>query len=200
MVELGWIERGNRKTRMHVLPRSGDCGPGLDPSAPVMASRRSLNRWQHPEVIENSNRYEPTRLTTSANGSRANRADEQTSGRASGAMRLHRRGRTCHSLVTHCVPSEPPVKASLRLACSLRSRRSAWTGPGSDVGPISKMREWQAWLFRWRKTKTQFSLDTDRPSHGSPGRTALGPGRQLTSPGTGRKMPPSPDSYAPFRG
>ena len=105
MVELGWIERGNRKTRMHVPPRSGDCGPGLDPSAPVMASRRSLNRWQHPEVIENSNRYEPTRLTTSANGSRANRADEQTSGRASGAMRLHRRGRTCHSLVTHCVPS-----------------------------------------------------------------------------------------------
>src|ERR1035438_3386326 len=34
----------------------------------------------------------------------------------------------------------------------------------------------------------------------SPGRTALGPGRQLTSPGTGRKMPPSPASYAPFRG
>src|ERR1035438_10399279 len=34
----------------------------------------------------------------------------------------------------------------------------------------------------------------------SPGRTALGPGRQLTSPGTGRKMHPSQDSYAPFRG
>jgi hypothetical protein len=75
---------------MHVPPSSGDCGPGLDPSAPVMASRRSLNRWQHPKVIENSSRHEPTRLTTSANGSRANRADEQMSGRASGAMRLHR--------------------------------------------------------------------------------------------------------------
>jgi hypothetical protein len=172
---------------MHVPPSSGDCGPGLDPSAPVMASRRSLNRWQHPEVIENSNRHEPTRLTKSANGSRANRADEQMSGRASGAMRLHRRRRTCHSLVTHCVPSEPPVKASLRLACSLRSRRSALTGPGSDVGPISEMREWQAWLFRRRKTKTQFSLDTDRPSHGSPGREHWERREGQASPGTGRK-------------
>src|ERR1035438_5182458 len=34
----------------------------------------------------------------------------------------------------------------------------------------------------------------------SPGRTALGPGRELTSPGTGRKMRAGPDSYAPFRG
>jgi len=179
---LGWIERGNRKTRMHVPPSSGDCGPGLDPSAPVMASRRSLNRWQHPEVIENSNRHEPTRLTKSANGSRANQADEQMSGKASGVMRLHRRGRTCHSLVTHCVPSEPPVKASLRLACSLRSRRSALTGPGSDVGPISEMREWQAWLFRWRETKTQISLDTDQPSHGSPGREPCGTGSGTRQP------------------
>ena len=34
----------------------------------------------------------------------------------------------------------------------------------------------------------------------SPGRTALGLGRQLASPGTGRKMHAGPDSYAPFRG
>ena len=197
---MGWTGKDIRATRMYVSPSSGDCAQWLDQNLPATVSGRSRFRWQHPKAIENANRHEPVGLNKSANGSRANRADEQNHGRASGAMKLHRRGRACHSLISLCVASAPPVKASLRLACSLRSRRSAWTGPGSDVGPISKMREWQAWLFRWRKTKTQFSLDTDRPSHGSPGRTALGPGRQLTSPGTGRKMPPSPDSYAPFRG
>ena len=39
-----------------------------------------------------------------------------------------------------------------------------------------------------------------RAKENSPGRTALGLGRQLASPGTGRKMHAGPDSYAPFRG
>ena len=34
----------------------------------------------------------------------------------------------CHSLISHDLASEPPVKASLGLAGSLRSQRSALTG------------------------------------------------------------------------
>ncbi len=154
---------------MYVSPSSGDCDTGLDQSSPVMVSRRSLFRWQHPEVIENANRHEPEGLTHSANGSRANRADEQNSGRASGAMRKHRRGRACHSLITLCVASEPPVKATLRLACSLRSQRSALTGPGSDARADFRD-EGMAGLVHSARGQPcqQFSLDTDRPSHGSP--------------------------------
>lgn len=138
----------------HVPPSSGDCAPGLDPSSPRIGEREVVSRWQHPEVIENANMHEPTRLTKSANGSRANRADAaykmaaSDSSRANGATEIHLgRPAACHSLSRHGVAWEPPVKASLRLAGSLRSRRSALTGPGSQAGPISEMREWQAWLF-----------------------------------------------------
>ena len=123
---------------------SGDCARGLDQASPTREKGRSLFRWQHPEVIENANRHEPQRLTESANGSKANRADGQRRQPSTRREKLHRRGRACHSLITHDVASEPPGKASLRLACSLRSLRSALTGPGSDAGPFPQMREWQA--------------------------------------------------------
>ena len=131
---MGWTGKDIRATRMYVSPSSGDCAQWLDQNLPATVSGRSRFRWQHPKAIENANRHEPVGLNKSANGSRANRADEQNHGRASGAMKLHRRGRACHSLISLCVASAPPVKASLRLACSLRSQRSALTGPGSDAG------------------------------------------------------------------
>jgi hypothetical protein len=142
--QSGRTEKRIWETRMHVPPSSGDCAQGLDQSSPARARGRSRFRWQHPEVIENANRHEPKRLTKSANGSRANRADEQLGQKSSGVMTLHHRGPACHSLITHCLASAPPVKASLRLACSLRSQRSALTGPGSDAGPVLRIREWQA--------------------------------------------------------
>jgi hypothetical protein len=166
--QLGWTVKGIRATRMYVSPSSGDCAQGLDQSSPATVSGRSLFRWQHPEVIENANRHEPVGLTKSANGSRANRANEQIHGRASGAMTLHRRGRACHSLITRCVASAPPVKASLRLACSLRSQRSALTGPGSDAGD-PRDEGMAGFVHSARGHPVQlYSLDIDRPSHGSP--------------------------------
>ena len=159
-----------KATRMYVSPSSGDCVQGLDQLLPATVRGRSSFRWQHPKVIENANRHEPVGLTKSANGSRANRANEQNHGRASGAMKLHRRGRACHSLITLCVASAPPVKASLRLACSLRSRRSALTEPGSDAGDPRD--EGMAGFVHSARgqpaTIQQDSLDIDRPSHGSP--------------------------------
>lgn len=162
-------ENDRKKTRMHVPPSSGDCGQGLDRALPATVSERSCFRWQHPEVIENANRHEPQRLIDSANGSKANRADGRRHKRGSGSMRVHEHHRACHSLLSHSVASEPPVKASLRLVCSLRSQRSALTGPGSDAGPISGRRERQAWSFG-HGTPTPTALDTNRPSHGSPWR------------------------------
>jgi len=158
--KLGWTGKDIRATRMYVSPSSGDCAQWLDQNLPATVSGRSRFRWQHPKAIENANRHEPVGLNKSANGSRANRADEQNHGRASGAMKLHRRGRACHSLISLCVASAPPVKASLRLACSLRSQRSALTGPAPMQG-IPEMREWQASFIPQeanRATIQQYSL------------------------------------------
>ena len=131
------------------------------------ASGRSRFRWQRPKVIENANVHEPAGLTESANGSQANRTNEPNHGRASGAMTFARRRRACHSLPTLCIASAPPVQAALRLACSLRSRRSAWTGPGSDAGDPRD--EGMAGFVHDARGHPQLnSLDIDRPSHGSP--------------------------------
>jgi hypothetical protein len=130
--------------RKHVPPSSGDCARGLDQNLPTSGEWKVASRCQHPKVIENSNRHGPTWLIKSANGSRANRADDAWGSQENGVMTGHRRGPACHSLATNYVALEPPVKATLRLACSLRSQRSALTGPGSNAGPISEMREWQA--------------------------------------------------------
>ena len=94
--KLGWTGKDIRATRMYVSPSSGDCAQWLDQNLPATVSGRSRFRWQHPKAIENANRHEPVGLNKSANGSRANRADEQNHGRASGAMKLHRRGRAFH--------------------------------------------------------------------------------------------------------
>ncbi len=83
MTEINVTETGR-----HVPPSSGDCGQGLDQSLPATVSGRSCFRWQHPEVIENANRHEPQWLTYSANGSRANRADESIGKGAGGAAKL----------------------------------------------------------------------------------------------------------------
>jgi len=167
---LGWTGKDIQATRMYVSPSSGDCAQGQDQNLPATVGGRSRFRWQHPKAIENANRHEPAGLTKSANGSRANRANEQNHGRASGAMKLHRRGRACHSLIGLCVASAPPVKASLRLACSLRSQRSALTGPGSDAGD-SRDEGMAGFVHSARgqpATIQLYSLDIGRPSHGSP--------------------------------
>lgn len=142
--QSGKTEQRTWAKRMHVPPSSGDCAQGLDQSPPATEGGRSRFRWQHPEVIENANRHEPKRLTKSADGSRANWADMQMASGANLWMQLHPCESACHSLITHGLASEPPVQAPLRLTCSLRSQRSALTGPSSDAGPISEMREWQA--------------------------------------------------------
>ncbi len=154
---MGRTETDIGETRLYGSPSSGDCARGLDRRLPAPVCGRSLFRWQHPEVIENANRHEPTRLIHSANGSRANRANEQFGSEANRAMTVRRGSPACHSLVNQDAASAPPVKASLRLARSLRSQRSALTGPGSDAGPIPKMREWQAWSLKLQeKTNADF--------------------------------------------
>ena len=120
---------------MRVPPSSGDCARGLDRSLPAAASGRSIIRWQHPEVIENTSRHESQGLIQSANGSRANRADGSMKAKPQ-ADRSAPPNRACHSLVTQHAAPEPPVKAALRLACSLRSLRSALTGPDSGAEEI----------------------------------------------------------------
>jgi hypothetical protein len=177
--KLGWTGKDIQATRMYVSPSSGDCARGLDQSLPATVSGRSLFRWQRPKVIENASRHEPVRLTKSANGSRANRANEQNHGRASGAMTFDRRRRACHSLISLCVASAPPVKASLRLACSLRSQRSALTGPGSDAGDFRD--EGMAGFVHSardhpvnsiRLTSTGLLMEAHGASHGNRQRTA----------------------------
>ena len=166
---LGWTENDLRVRVMttFVSPSSGDCDQGLDQSSPRTASGGSRFRWQRPKVIENANVHEPAGLTKSANGSQANRANEPNHGRASRARAFARRRHACHSLPALCTASAPPVQATLRLACSLRSRRSAWTGPGSDAGDPRD--EGMAGFAHCPRDHPQLnSLDIDRPSHGSP--------------------------------
>jgi hypothetical protein len=159
---------------MHVPPSSGDCARGLDQSMPATVNGRSPVRWQHPEVIENTNEHRAMKSSPKVR------------------MEAGRTGRTRQKQGKRCAELTPPYERlpfpHLGSSCIGATRQGfptarllapvAALGPDRSwlrcVEPIARMREWQACSFGYWKTPAHFPLDTDRPSHGSPRRKPWG--------------------------